>query len=260
VTPDDVARTTWHVTRAACAIVALGLMLDAAFWQTTLHRSIPWPYAACILLAVAGFAALSSWQGPPDERVAAGVLLLLVAATAATLAVANHQLAHSEVRWNPFESERLGVLTIALLAPPRAWLGLACIFELTGAALAQWFAWGAAARARLPPAAPWFVVCYGLFATMVYAHRLARQLVERRAAHARAEAAAVERFMRVLLSMRDLANTPLQTIELTVALLRRKETLEERLLERLERATRRLAVISHALEAEARDLRKGAEG
>jgi hypothetical protein len=234
--------------------------VDTLFWQTTLHRSIPWTDAACILLAVAGFTLLSEWRGPPDERVGAAVLLLLVAATAATLAVTNRVLAHSTVRWNPFEAERLGVLTLALLAPPHAWLGIACILELTVASLVQWFAWSPAARERLPPAAPWFVVCYSLFATMVYAHRLARQLVERRAAHAQAEAAALERFMRLLLSTRDLANTPLQTIELTVALLRRKEGLEERLLDRLERATRRLAVISHALESEAIDLRKGAGG
>jgi hypothetical protein len=133
-----------------------------------------------------------------------------------------------------------------------------CILELTIASLVQWFAWGPEVRARLPPAAPWFVVCYAIFATVVYAHRLMRQLVERRAAHAEAEAAALERFMRLLLSMRDLANTPLQTIELTVGLLRRKSALEERLLDRLERATRRLVVISHALEAEASDARRGA--
>jgi hypothetical protein len=257
VTQSDLAPATWHVARAACAIVAAGLTIDAVFWRTTLHRAVPWSHAASILLGLAGFGLLSGWRGRSDERVGAGVLLLLVAATAATIAVTNDRLAHSTVRWNPFEAERLGALTIALLAPPRVWLGIACILELTVAPLAQWFAWSPAVRARLPPAAPWFVVCYGLFAVMVYAHRLARKLVERRALQAEAETAALERFMGLLLSMRDLANTPLQTIELTVSLLRRRETLEERLLDRLERATRRLVAMSHALEAEVTAVQRG---
>jgi hypothetical protein len=256
VSGDDTPRTTCHVAREVAAIVVVGLLVDLVFWQTTFHR-IVWCHLACMALCACVFAVLTALRDRPSERVGTAAILVVVTATLATLSVTDHTFAHSSnVRWTPFEAQRLGVLTIALLAPPRVWLGIACIVEMTLAPLIAWAVWAPEVRARLPVASPWFVACYGIFAAMVYAHRLARQRVERRAADAQAEAAALERFVRLVISVRDLANTPLQTIELTVALLRCKKSLEEHLLGRLERATQRLVAIGRALEAQEIDARR----
>src|SRR5262249_8383675 len=66
--------------------------------------------------------------------------------------------------------------------------------------------------------------------------RLRRQAIERKMAHAQAEAASLERFTRSMLAVRDLTNTPLQTLELNVALMARRLPEERAHLDRMQRA------------------------
>jgi len=64
--------------------------------------------------------------------------------------------------------------------------------------------------------------------------------LEQQVARAEAEAAAMQRFARRLLALRDLANTPLQTITFATELARRKHLDLETLFERVDRAVERM--------------------
>jgi hypothetical protein len=230
----------------------IGLTLDTLFWKTALDR-ILWRHLAAIGFAGAILIVLFALRKRPREWVGAAAFLLNNSAILAAFWASDQALASSSERWTPFEVEKLGALTIALLAPPRAWVGLLAIAETTAVPLVEYMTWGPAVRARLPAAAPWIITAYGVFAFLLYGHQLRRQASERRAASAHAEALALERVARLVLSMRDLANTPLQIIELTVALLRKRQA-HEPLVARLERAAERLVAIGQALESERLDL------
>jgi hypothetical protein len=65
---------------------------------------------------------------------------------------------------------------------------------------------------------------------------------------ARAEAAALERLAESLLAVRDLANTPLQTIGASAAVLRKKHPELAGTLDRIDRALERLHELSRILE------------
>lgn len=248
MTDPFVADATCRVARATMVVSILGLTLDAAFWETAMG-SMPRGHLICIAFVAALWVVLIVTRGLPSEALGTVALLACVTAVLAALEMSDRRLAGSTVMWSPFEAQKLGTLTLALLAPPRAWLGTVCIAEVTVVPLVEWASWSPAWRARFPVAAAWMVVAYGLFALVVYAHQLSRRTLERRVAVARAEAASSERFARLAILVRDLANTPLQTIELTVAALRRRLTFDPALLDRLERAAARLVAIGRALES-----------
>jgi hypothetical protein len=63
------------------------------------------------------------------------------------------------------------------------------------------------------------MMIYAIFGIVLLVQSHRRFLRERRMAHAQAEAAALERLARDFLAVRDFANTPLQTIDSTTALL-----------------------------------------
>jgi hypothetical protein len=249
VKPSQVAHATYRVACASLTVCILGLVLDEVFWKTTLH-GVLWGHFVSVSALVVILGVLLALRSRPTELLGSAALLLCVVATLAALSLSDRRLAASNVRWTPFEPQRLGALAIALLAPPRAWLGAICIAAATVVPLVEWATWSANWRAGLPASAPWMVVAYGLFAVVIYAHQLARQALATRVAVAWVEAIALEQLARLVLTVRDLANTPLQTIELTVALIRKQKTFEPSLLARLERAAQRLVAIAHAVETE----------
>lgn len=247
MTAPEGAPCPYAVAWTAAALTIVGMAIDSAFWQSTLHRFL-WGHTACIVLSAGIIAVLVATRRRPIPWLASVALLVNTTAALAALRITDNLLASSGEPWTPFEAQRLATLAMAVLAPPRVWLGVALIAEITAVSFAEWTSWGPAIRATLPAATPWLVVAYALFASVVYAHQLARQSLERRAARAHAEAAVMERHALLVFAVRDLANTPLQTIELTVALIRRRHGLDPRLLERLERAAGRLVAIGRLLE------------
>ena len=145
----------------------------------------------------------------------------------------------SAAPWVPFQPHKLGALAVALLAPPRIWSGAvshravrrlrACC---TGCLLSP------ALKARAP-AEPWAILAFGTFAAGIYAYRVYTWRKEQRMAEALAEARISERLSRIVLALQDLANTPLQTLELTSALLAHRGAAPA-LIERMQRSLARL--------------------
>jgi hypothetical protein len=88
-------------------------------------------------------------------------------------------------------------------------------------------------------AEPWAILAFGTFAAGIYAYRIYTWRKEQRLAHDLAEARISERLSRIVLALRDLANTPLQTLELTSALLAHRGAAPP-LIERMQRALARL--------------------
>ena len=86
-----------------------------------------------------------------------------------------------------------------------------------------------------------------MFTVVLYVIGRRVSAVERAAERARTEARALERLAREQLALRDLANTPLQTLEIVVELLRRQHPEARELSDRMERSLVRLRELSRAI-------------
>jgi hypothetical protein len=114
------------------------------------------------------------------------------------------------------------LLTFAFVAPSGR-LGAALIGLSTLAAVATTYLWfSAVERSRMPMLEPWLTVTIGLTALGVLAAQRQDATTVRDLALARAERSWMWRVARLALSVRDYANTPLQTLSLDTELLKRK--------------------------------------
>jgi hypothetical protein len=230
------------VATAQAGLTAVGLGLDALRWWSS-RGVLSWRHLASIALALALLALLQATRQAPRAGLASAAFLANNAAILATLWWGDDQLIHLTPHWRPFDPQNLGALTVALLAPPEIWVGLTAIAGFALLPLVEFFHWEPALQEQLSMTAPWASVAYGVFACGLYAHQLGRHELQQRLAQAEAS----ERFARILLAVRDLTNTPLQTLQITASLLRARDQ-QDRLVQRLGRTTDRLVEISHLLD------------
>jgi hypothetical protein len=203
---------------SAAALNTLGMPI-----LTLSNRDVPGlPVTSQVVSAAVGlvlFAFLFARRKSVTVRVCASVFLINTACLATTLFVVNRQLAEHAPLWAPFQPNKLGALVVALLAP-QAWVGVLSIAAYIVPPLIQLATFPAAVRARLAVGEPWATIAFGVFALALLVYHLHRLELERRMSAAYADAVAKEQLARSLLAVRDLSNTPLQTIELSLALLR----------------------------------------
>jgi hypothetical protein len=231
-------KRSWRIAITSAILNIVGMPLDAAFWWTAYATTPVWHIASMgvsLTLLVALIAARHT-------RRVAGLSSAAFVANNATIVVALWQDAAMGVvaaaPWVPFQPHKLGALAVALLAPPRIWSGAVSVALFVGSAVLQWMMLGPQAKARAP-AEPWAILAFGTFAAGIYAYRIYTWRKEQRLADALAEARIAERLSRIVLALQDLANTPLQTLELTSALLADRGAAPT-LIERMQRALARL--------------------
>jgi hypothetical protein len=192
------------------------------------------------VLAAAGLLALLLVRrGSASAGLSAGVFTAVALPYLAIFAVAEVAMASSGLAWQPLTGHRLLMLGIGLLAPTRRGLaaGLIGAFALEGVIL--WYGLGLHTRLQMPWE-PWITLVWGGTACGLLGFRVRTLQIEQRLQKARAEAESLERVARLLLAMRDAANTPLQSLELGVSLLQQRSPENAALLVTLERALARL--------------------
>jgi hypothetical protein len=149
-------------------------------------------------------------------RLAAGNALFLASLvpTVALVWLVDDGRAAEGLRWVPFEPTKLSALTLALLAPPSLWVGAVAILMFVGSGLAHNVVLSGAIRARMASAEPWALISYGVFALVLLGFRSRGRTLQAALEREHADRLALERVADVALALRDLANTPAQTMEL----------------------------------------------
>jgi hypothetical protein len=149
----------------------------------------------------------------------------------------------------PLLGHKIVILGMAVLAPSSLWLGAGLIagFAVHAALLlASLHTHGH--RLVGVTAEPWVTFLFAAVAIAYLGSRANRRTMMQRLAHLRAEARANRRLARLFLTLRDRANTPLQTLELGTALLeRRLLPAEARVLQALRGSIARLRDLSAEL-------------
>jgi len=105
-------------------------------------------------------------------------------------------------------------LTLAIIAPPGWWIGTVAISLFIGSALVHHVMLAEELRARMAAGEPVGVIAYGVFALVVLGFNQRGYALRSELEHERSEKLALERVARVAMALRDLANTPVQTLEL----------------------------------------------
>jgi hypothetical protein len=159
----------------------------------------------CVLLAR---------RTPGSVRLSNTLFLLVLLPTIVLVWMADDARAVRGGNWVPYEPIKLSVLVLAMIAPPGWKTGTFAILLFAGSALLHYFLFSEVARARLPPGVPFGIIAYGAFALIVLGFRRRGHVLRAELEQARSEKVALARLQRVAISLRDLANTPLQTLEL----------------------------------------------
>ncbi len=185
--------------------------------------------AAHALIAAAVLLLLARWP-TASERVVVVLYLVVVVPVLPLLVV--WALAVPEARQiEPFVAQKMVLMGVALLTPASAALGLA----LTGVVVGEAVVLSALRLAGARAGEPWVTLFYGLFAVGLLLHRGWERRLSTRLVHLEAQATALERTARESLEVRDRLNSPLQTLELGLDMMRQRARGDDEELARIAR-------------------------
>ena len=261
--PAPEALSAQRATVVAAAVVCVGQLAFVLIDLTVLDdAALASARAAHALLALATAVALARRRAPP-------VALSVAAFVALALPLipifwwAESAVAEAGLLWEPLIGFKLLLVGVALLTPHSIALaaGLIVIFAVEAFLVYRFVDMGAHPLA-LTAGEPWVTLVYCLIAAALLVYRRQTRVMGERLIEARAEAEVLHRLAETSLAVRDLVNTPLQSLELAVGALEARHPEERPTLARMRRAIARLSELGHVLSvwesasraAQARDL------
>jgi hypothetical protein len=170
---------------------------------------------------------------------------------ASEVVFASRELVRDQLSWY-----KLVMVGIAALAPASPRLPVAVVLTLGMQAVVLPLALG---RPPTVPGEPWITIIFAVISIAMLVSRARRREAAASAAHLAARVAALERVTRLLLRVRDRANTPLQTITLCTELIWRRCPEQQRAAEAIQHAVVRLRRLSTALQRGTRSLERASE-
>src|SRR4030095_14626686 len=163
------------------------------------------------------------------------------------LLLTNPQFAQLDRNWTPFQATKLGCLIAGMVAPG-FWVGLISILGKSFTALVQFeLFFPPEIKARVEPAEPWPMLAFAVVGVLVLVYRFRRAELEQEISRIQAQNFAIKRLAHAFLNIRDLMNTPLQVIELSIDLLRRADDPNKPLVDRIDRSVQTLKEINFVL-------------
>jgi hypothetical protein len=236
--------SAWRVVLVACLLNFVGSPIDLLIASRVPGMPL-WPALASSAVGAILSLTLIARRRRASVLESSITFLVNIAAIVAFLWIADTHYAQAAPAWVPYQTSKLGVLVTALLAP-ELWVGALSIAAMAGSAIVHNQLLAPDLRARAF-GEPWPMVAFGLFALALLAHQSRRRAVEGENIRMLADAAATERFARSAVAIRDLANTPLQTIELSNAVLLLEHPELEPQLERITHALGRMRELNAIL-------------
>ena len=245
---DEQRARAWWASLFATGLTLLGelayIFID---WQVFPGQwLLPSLRALHVLWAAGLLALLLARRNDASSRLSEGVFTAVALPYLVIFAVAEVAMAGSGKVWLPLTGHRLLMLGMGLLAPTGLRLGGALVGSFALEAVVLWYGLGLNGRLEMPWE-PWVTLVWAGAAVGMLAFRVRTQRIERRLLLASAEAESLERVARLLLVLRDGANTPLQSLELALTLLRQRSPDNAALLNTMERALTQLRTLTQRM-------------
>lgn len=139
-------------------------------------------------------------------------------------------------RFQPYLPVKLLALFVALSAPTVHWVGWTSLSATAAVPLIQYYSWPSVFSAQLGIQEPAMTLSFIIVAATLYVNRLhTLKLMEKQIATSE-KIAIFQRLGNLLAGLQHLNNTPLQTIEISLQLLRAKSPESKSLIDAMERA------------------------
>jgi hypothetical protein len=246
--PSLASRSAQHTAAAQGALNIVGALISILLTRETATAPVHVAQAATIASGAATLFATMMRQLQWTPRGAAVVFLLNLVPVYVMLWLMNVVEAEVPRVWDPFQTYELSLLTVAVLAPEKVWAGIVGLGGFVALAALQYFSFPEAVRAFIPWQAPWGLVGFGAFSIVLLLYRLRARQIERESIRLAEEALSLRRSERILMAVRDLMNTPTQTLALDVELLLKHPERIERHAARIERSLEKLRRLNRLLD------------
>ena len=213
------ARLAWQRTLAAFGLNLLGMPLEILMRRTV--PGIPiWPSLGSMSISALLLAVLVRRGERSTVRLASICFLLHNVGIVSALWITSGYFSTGSGSWVPLQAFKLGALIVAALAPEPRWSGSLSIAMFIGAAFGKvWILGDNPVLTSLVPLEIWTIVIFGLFALLLLVHRARSDRLRDDLVDAQAKSQAMGSLAHRLLAIADLANSPLQVLELNVPLL-----------------------------------------
>lgn len=153
-----------------------------------------------------------------------------------TIWISNHVLSlNLTSSWAPFQGHKLMVLAQALFAPPILYAGITGTVIIGFMALLQYFLFGYVQKERAVGGEPWITLVFAVFGIVLF-------LIRMRAAVLEDKQQKMKSLLRAF-ALKDLTNTPLQTIAMNAELLLTRHPEEAEPLMRIDRSVEKISTI-----------------
>jgi len=242
---DLATKHAWRGAFVAAALNAVGMSVDFLLARDIATMPI-YPFAMSALVGIGLIVFLLIRRQRATVRLGSAAFLANTVAVLGALWITSGYWATTGRAWTPFQANKLGALTVPMLAPQLG-VGLASIAGFAAIAIGKFYFLDPDIQRGFPVGEPWFILVYALFGAVLLIYRLRGMAMEREMLRVQAEAAAAQQLARTFLRLRDYTNTPIQTIAFTTELLRAKHHDLKPILDRLERAVDKLTELSDAL-------------
>ena len=177
--------------------------------------------------------------------------LLFVSNAAAYYVVAwiwHANAARSGEPWVPFEAYKAYFIALAVLIPVSYWINVLLMAGFVIEAIIIWTVLDLPhSETAVIQHEPWATLVFIAMAAALLGFRVSHDRVARDLERARSRAEMLEQVARVFLSIRDKANTPLQTLRVTAAIVRERHPESVALADTVSRSTDRIAETSALL-------------
>ena len=239
-------RDAWFGATLAALFNVLGMLLELALVRKTPGVS-PRPAAISAMVGLALLMMLFIRRKAPSRKLASVIYSFNAASVVTALVWTNLQFAVSERNWLPFQANKLGCLIAAYLAPGFG-VGVLSILAHCLSALLQFeFFFPPELKAQVADAEPWPILAFGLAGILALIYRFRQAQLEQELARIQAHNFAIRELTEAFLNIRDLMNTPLQVIELSVNMLRNSNESPGPLLDRIDRSVQSLRKVNAVL-------------
>jgi hypothetical protein len=235
--------------RAAAVTALLGVLGTAlgviGFWRVS-GPALRAMQCAGIVINGGALVALRAQRAPYSRTLSNAIFLFVLVPTVIMTLLCEARASHSGA-WVPYEPAKLSALTLAIIAPPGWSTGVIAILMFVASTVIHHFTWPDYLRDRISVGEPFGIIAYGVFALVLLGFRQRGHVMRAELERARSEKLAMEGVARVSIALRDLTNTPLQTLELVRRRLLSRDPQTSVQLERMDRALERLRRLNDVL-------------
>jgi hypothetical protein len=160
----------------------------------------------------------------------------------------NHQYyVVNALRFQPYISIKLLAVFIALTGPSISWATWTSIGTTAAMLLIQYFSWPAIYKSQLGIQEPVLTICFVIVAGAIYLNRMHLQELLKKETVIAEKVTILTRLKRLVTGLQHLNNTPLQTMGLSIQLLRERHPDSEPIIEALERAYQSVVRVNHLM-------------